>query len=184
MNETAYLIRPAAFRDAAGIVRLVRAHPDELVPRSVSDVLQNIDRFFVAEADGRIVGVVSWGILPELGTAQHPSVELKTLAVDREWRGRGIGAALVRTALARIAELRPEHVLALTFVPEFFRRFGFVEVAKDKFMHKLYTGCVNCTRYDNPFTCPEIAMAKPMAGGADAGATVAAGNSTATAAGA
>jgi N-acetylglutamate synthase-like GNAT family acetyltransferase len=48
-------------------------------------------------------------------------------------------------------------------VPEFFRRFGFAEVPKEKLMHKLYTGCVNCTRYDNPFTCPEIAMAKPMA---------------------
>lgn len=176
MNEADYVIRPAAFRDAAGIVRLIRAHPDELVPRSISDVLQNIDRFLVAEAEGRVVGMVSWSILPELGTAQHPSVELKTLAVDREWRGRGIGEALVRTALARISELRPEHVLALTFVPEFFRRFGFVEVAKDKFMHKLYTGCVNCTRYDNPFTCPEIAMAKPMTVGVDSAATVGAGS--------
>jgi hypothetical protein len=25
-------------------------------------------------------------------------------------------------------------------------------------MHKLYTGCINCTKHANPFTCPEIAM--------------------------
>jgi len=164
MNESPFEIRPAVFRDAAGIVRLIRAHPEELVPRSVSDVLQNIDRFHVAVAGDEIVGVVAWSILPELGTAQHPSVELKTLAVDRNWRKRGVGAALVSRALEHIARLRPEHVLVLTFVPEFFRKFGFTEVSKDKFMHKLYTGCVNCTRYDNPFTCPEIAMAKPIAG--------------------
>ncbi len=164
MSELPYKIRPAAFRDAAGIVRLIRNHPDALVPRSISDVLQNIDRFFVAEAAGAVVGVVSWAILPELGTAQHPSIEMKTLAVDAEWRARGVGAALVRRALDRIEELRPEQALVLTFVPEFFRKFGFAEVSKEKFMHKLYTGCVNCTRYDNPFTCPEIAMAKPMAG--------------------
>lgn len=163
MTDPNAIVRPAAFRDAAGIVRLVRNHPEELVPRSISDVLQNIDRFYVAEAGDAIVGVVSWGILPELGAARHPSIELKTLAVDAAWRGRGIGAALVRRALDRIAELHPEQVLALTFAPEFFRKFGFAEVSKEKFMHKLYTGCANCTRYDNPFTCPEIAMARPMA---------------------
>jgi len=27
-------------------------------------------------------------------------------------------------------------------------------------MHKLYTGCMNCTKHANPFTCPEIAMIK------------------------
>jgi hypothetical protein len=26
-------------------------------------------------------------------------------------------------------------------------------------MHKIYTGCINCTKYDSPFTCPEVAMA-------------------------
>ena len=166
MSESDASVRPAIFRDARAIVGLVRGHPDELVPRSISDILQNIDRFYVAESDGAVVGVVSWGILPELGSAQHPSVELKTLAVDRAMRGRGVGRALVRRALERIAELRPEHVIVLTFAPEFFRRFGFAEVPKEKLMHKLYTGCVNCTRYDNPFTCPEVAMAKSMTNGA------------------
>jgi len=31
-------------------------------------------------------------------------------------------------------------------------------VPKDKVMYKLYTGCINCTKYANPFTCPEKAM--------------------------
>ena len=26
-------------------------------------------------------------------------------------------------------------------------------------MHKLYMGCLNCSKYDSPFTCPEVAMA-------------------------
>jgi amino-acid N-acetyltransferase len=49
-------------------------------------------------------------------------------------------------------------VIALTFAPGFFRRFGFEETSKEGLMHKLYAGCVNCTKYDSPFTCPEIAM--------------------------
>jgi len=30
-------------------------------------------------------------------------------------------------------------------------------------MHKLYTGCINCTKHTDPFTCPEIAMMRPIA---------------------
>ena len=48
--------------------------------------------------------------------------------------------------------------MVLTFAPEFFRQFGFREVPKETLMHKLYMGCINCTKYDSPFTCPEVAM--------------------------
>ncbi len=163
MSEDSFTVRPATFRDAAAIFNLVRSHPNELVPRSISDILQNIDRFYVGETGGVVVGTISWGILPELGSARHPSVELKSLAVSASARRRGLGRALVQCALERVSELKPEQVIVLTFVPEFFRRFGFSEVSKEKMMHKLYTGCVNCTRFDSPFTCPEIAMAKPVA---------------------
>jgi amino-acid N-acetyltransferase len=128
------------------------------VPRSRSDILQNIDRFLVAERNGRIVGVVSWGILPELSAARHPSVEIKSLAVEASARGSGLGRALVEGVLEAVRALQPEQVIALTFSPDFFRRFGFEEVDKRELMHKLYTGCLNCTRYDSPFTCPEVAM--------------------------
>ncbi len=153
-------IREATFADAGAVFALIRANPETLVPRSKSDILQNIDRFLVAAAEGEVVGVVSWGVLPELGSARHPSVEIKSLAVAESARGRGTGRALIEAAIERIEHLRPEQIVALTFVPDFFRRFGFREVAKETLMHKLYTGCLNCTRYDSPFTCPEIAMAR------------------------
>ncbi len=152
------IIRPAVFGDIQLIFNMIREHPDELVPRPMSDIAQNIDRFLVAEQERVIVGMVSWGILPELGSAQHPSIEVKSLAVDARVRGQGIGKALMNAVLARIAQWEPEQVIALTFKPDFFQGFGFEKVAKEKLMHKLYTGCMNCTRYDNPFTCPEIAM--------------------------
>ena len=153
-------VRDATFSDASAIFSLIRSHPEELVPRSKSDILQNIDRFLIGETGGRVAGVVSWGILPELGSARHPSVEIKSLAVEASSRGRGLGRALVLAVIDRIEHFRPEQIVALTFAPDFFRRFGFFEVAKETLMHKLYTGCLNCTRYDSPFTCPEIAMAR------------------------
>ncbi len=164
MNSVPYTIRKAGFGDTGDIFNLIRAHPQELVPRSMNDIIQNTDRFFVAEADGRIVGAVSWGILPEIGRAAHPTVEIKSLAVEAAYRGSGIGRGLVLAAIEHIRTLRPEQIIVLTFAPDFFRKFGFQEIPKERIMHKLYTGCLNCSKYDNPLTCPEIAMALPMSG--------------------
>jgi len=50
----------------------------------------------------------------------------------------------------------------LTLTPEFFATLGFREIPKTRIMHKLYTGCINCTKHTDPFTCPERAMALEM----------------------
>jgi amino-acid N-acetyltransferase len=55
-------------------------------------------------------------------------------------------------------------IIALTFAPDFFRKLGFKEIPKRKLMHKIYMGCINCAKYDSPFTCPEIAMGLTMRG--------------------
>ncbi len=157
-DGTLAVVRSAHFGDTRAIFELIRRHPEELVPRPIGDILQNIDRFLVAETAGHIVGVVSWGVLPELGALEHPSIEIKSLAVDSEQRGAGIGRLLVEEVIRRIRQWEPEQIIALTFKPDFFGKFGFVQVPKETLMHKLYTGCINCTRFESPFTCPEKAM--------------------------
>ena len=158
MKKDRYPIRNASFTDAHAIFALIKKNPNELVPRSISDILQNIDRFLVSEHKGKVVGIVSWAVLPEIGSARHPSVEVKSLAVDASLRGKGLGRKLVETAIKRVGTLHPEQIIVLTFTPEFFKRLGFKEVPKETLMHKLYTGCLNCSKYDSPFTCPEVAM--------------------------
>ena len=164
MSDRNWKVRNAGFEDASAIFNLIRAHPQELVPRSMSDIIQNVDRFLVAESGGRVIGTVSWGILPEIGNAAHPTVEIKSLAVDATARGVGAGRGLVEAAIERVRVFHPEQIIVLTFAPEFFRKFGFAEISKEKIMHKLYTGCLNCSKYDNPLTCPEIAMSLSLSG--------------------
>ena len=41
-------------------------------------------------------------------------------------------------------------------------KLGFSEIPKSKVMHKLYSGCLHCTKHADPFTCPEIAMSKNL----------------------
>jgi amino-acid N-acetyltransferase len=153
------IVRNAGFTDAEGIYALIKAYPKELLARPLSDIAQNIDRFLVCEKGGGIVGVVSWSILPEIGHARHPSVEVKSLAVKKSLRKHGVGARLVKAVIERIKILHPSQIIVLTFTPEFFRKMGFHEVPKASLMHKLYMGCINCAKYDSPFTCPEVAMA-------------------------
>ncbi len=157
MNNT--VIRPAGFEDAEAIFALIRENVDRLLPRPMGDIVQNIDRFLVSEKDGHITGAVSWQILPEIGAPRNPSVEIKSLAVDENHRSSGVGRALVADAVRHIRAIHPAQIVSLTFVPEFFSKLGFRQVEKRDLMHKLYSGCINCTKYDSPFTCPETAMA-------------------------
>jgi len=151
-------IRNAGFEDAGAICALIKEHPREVMPRSISDIVQNIDRFLVCEGRGRIVGTAAWQILPEIGKALHPSIEIKSVSISSHYQHKGIGSALVKVVIQRIKRFHPAQIVVLTFTPEFFRQFGFNEVAKETLMHKLYMGCINCTKYDSPFTCPEVAM--------------------------
>lgn len=156
------IVRNAGFTDAEGIYALIKAYPRELLPRPLSDIVQNIDRFLVCEEKGKIVGTVAWSILPEIGHASSPSVEVKSLAVKKSLRRSGVGSQLVQAAIDRIRVLKPAQVIVLTFTPPFFAKMGFHEVPKASLMHKLYMGCINCAKYDSPFTCPEVAMAMDL----------------------
>ena len=155
-------VRNAAFTDVDAIFSLIKEHPDELLARPTSDIVQNIDRFLVCEKAGVLIGTVSWQILPEIGSSTQPTVEIKSLAVRKDCQGRGIGRALVKEVIGRIKVYEPSQIIALTFTPEFFRKMGFREVPKASLMHKLYMGCINCSKYDSPFTCPEVAMAMAL----------------------
>ena len=113
----------------------------------------------MAETEGVVVGCASYAIHPEIGVPEGATVEVVSVAVDEAWRRRGVGRALVMDVVRRVSPLKPKEVLVLTFAPEFFASLGFVEIAKTEVMHKLYTGCMNCTKHANPYTCPEKAMA-------------------------
>ena len=157
-----FTIRRATLADAERIYAMIHLNRDQLVPRSMGNVVETIDRFFVAEAQGEMVGCATYQIHPEFGDATAATVEVQSLAVKSVFRRRGIGKALVEAIVGRVSAFGPKDIVALTFAPGFFGALGFVEIPKTKVMHKLYTGCINCTKHADPFTCPEIAMIRPF----------------------
>jgi len=115
-----YRIRPAAAGDLAAVASLLRASalPD-------AGVAGDISRFLVAEKDG-VIGVVG------LERAEDDFL-LRSLAVERKWRKRGLGAALVERALRTAGEAGGRAVYLLTATAEkFFRRWGFVRIDRGR----------------------------------------------------
>lgn len=158
-------IRQATLSDAESVFELIQSNRDLLVPRSMGNIVENIDRFVVAERGGEVIGSASYQIHPEIGdTGEAATVEIQSVAVKTEFRRHGVGRDLVEAVIGKVEVFSPREVLVLTFTPEFFKTLGFVEIPKTKVMHKLYTGCINCTKHANPFTCPEIAMTRSVGG--------------------
>ena len=158
MNSSSYSLRDATLADAEKIFALIHLHRDDLVPRPMGDIVAHIDRFSVAEVDGEMVGCAAYMVLPEIGSPLHATVEVQSVAVRAPYRRLGIGRALVKRIMDRVTTFRPAEVLVLTFAPAFFSTLGFHKIPKTQVMHKLYSGCINCTKHANPFTCPEKAM--------------------------
>ena len=157
-------IRAAVLKDAEQIFDLIRSHRDDLISRPVGDIIQNIDRFVVCEVNDAVVGCAAWQILPEIGAPERASVEVQSVAVAEPYRRHHIGTQIVARILDEVRRFKPAQAIVLTFAPKFFATLGFREIPKTQVMHKLYMGCINCTKHANPFTCPEIAMALDLSG--------------------
>ena len=152
-------LRQATLADVESLFSVINEHSDELVPRSRGNIVENIDRFLLAESgDGDVAGCTAYQIWPEIGAPQKATVELQSVAVRAAFRRMGVGRMLVEGALERVRAFSPAEVMVLTLTPPFFEALGFREIPKTRIMHKLYSGCVNCTKHADPFTCPEKAM--------------------------
>ena len=151
-------IRQARLGDAFDIFNLIKANGDRLIVRPIGDIVRNIDRFTVASSGGKIVACASYTVWPEPGDFENSMVELTSVVVRDELRGKGFGAQFVRHLVRQVSRLNPALIIVLTYTPAFFAKLGFTEIPKTEIMHKIYAGCVNCTKQVNPFTCPETAM--------------------------
>ena len=161
---TTHTIRSAVLKDAEQIFELIREHKEDLITRPMGDIIQNIDRFYVAEVNGQVVGCAAYQILPEIGVPERASVEIQSVAVHADYRRHHIGSQIVKHILERVRVFDPAQAIVLTFAPDFFGSLGFKRIEKTQVMHKLYMGCINCTKHANPFTCPEIARALDLRG--------------------
>lgn len=151
-------IRQARLTDINAIYDIIREHPKEVLPRSFHDISAHFDRFYVYD-DGLIRGVISWQVLPSIEPENREfSVEVISFSVHKPDQGRGIGGLLLSHTLKLLRKFGPDRIIALTFHPGFFEKYGFHETSKETLYQKIYQGCIHCTKYKSPLLCPEVAM--------------------------
>ncbi len=127
-----YTIETACPADLPAILEVMRFFNMHHVPSAEMPVL-DIDRFFVARLDGKIVGAAGYTMLSP--------TEGKTtlLGVNPELSGLGIGKALQIARLEAMYELGAQTVLTNADIPDtiawYKKHFGYLEIGRLKKIH-------------------------------------------------
>jgi amino-acid N-acetyltransferase len=144
-------VRAATSDDISGIQVLLNhyAGMGDLLPRTKTDIIANLSHFRVIEHEGNIIAC---------GSLEHFTEELaeiRSLMVASDIKGGGLGRKIVANLIDISKQRNVGRLMALTYVPEFFHKLGFITVEKDIFPEKIWGICVNCYKFHN---CDEIAV--------------------------
>ncbi|MBI4849430.1 MAG: N-acetyltransferase [Nitrospirae bacterium] len=150
-----YQFRKATIKDVKAIHVLVNqfARKEEMLPRSLNEIYENIRDFFICLDDEKIVGAAALHILWE------DLAEVRSVAVASTYQRKGIGGKLVKKCLKDAEALGVEKVFALTYHPGFFKELGFHDVDKDALPQKIWGECLKCHKFPE---CNELAVIKEL----------------------
>ena len=118
------IIRKADIKDVPKMQGLIAgfAKKDLMLARSLIDLYENIRDYFVAEQEKVVIGCCA------LHICWKDLAEVKALAVDEDIHGNGVGRRLVKEALKDAKALSIKKIFCLTYVPGFFKAFGFKKI--------------------------------------------------------
>lgn len=144
-------IQKATIKEAAQIHRLVNsfAARGEMLPRSLSEIYENIRDYYVVRKDSQIIACGALHVLWE------DLAEIKSLAVTGEYQKLGWGYKIVSKCLEEARCLNIPRVFCLTYTPDFFSRCGFKVIDKSKLPQKIWGECFKCPKFPD---CDESAL--------------------------
>lgn len=152
------MIRKARMGDVKAIQKLISdyARKGDMLPRSLSEIYENLRDYFVCVEDGAgIVGSAAIHIMWE------DLAEVRSVAVRDDRMRRGVGTQLVEACISEAIVLGIGRVFALTYKPEFFEKMGFVRVDKAELPQKIWTDCLKCSKFPD---CDEVALVTDLSG--------------------
>jgi len=149
------MIRFATIHDVPRIQEIINAHAElgKMLFKSYAQLYESLRDFAVYEEDGRILGCCALTII------WADLAEVRSLAVDEDHRGRGIGRKLVEWSVDEARRLGIRRLMALTYEQAFFSHLGFEVVPKDALPLKVWSDCVRCPKRDG---CDEIAVVRTL----------------------
>ncbi len=149
------ITRKATMRDIPAMLELINRYAREgiMLPRTEFEMAENIRDFTVAEREGRVLACGALHFYtPTMG-------EVRSIAVDPENKGTGLGRRLVAALEEEARECRLDTLFAFTYVPSFFRKLGFTEVDRSELPLKAWKDCMRCPKFH---CCDELPMIKHL----------------------
>lgn len=148
-------IRKAVMGDAKAIHSLVNkfAKKDDMLPRSLNDIYENIRDFFICTDDDVLIAACALHILWE------DLAEVRSIAVSRQYQSHGIGKKLINLCIKEAKQLGIQKLFALTYHPGYFNKLGFHEIEKNDLPHKIWGDCLKCPKFPD---CSEVAVIKEL----------------------
>lgn len=122
-----------------------------ILERKDDEVATNIRSYIVAKENEKIIGYIA------LHIHTQRVAEIRSLIVAKEHRSKKIGEKMIKEALKEAKKIGiKEDVLVLTYLPDFFKKLGFIEIEKEKIPeHKIWLDCIKCKYFP---ICNEIAL--------------------------
>ena len=144
-------VEKAKIQDVPQIHKLINyfADRDEMLPRSLSDIYENIRDYFVHRKGKRILACAAMHII------WSDLAEIKSVAVAEECQRQGVGTVLVNACLEEAKSLGIPTIFCLTYRPDFFMKFGLSEIDKMELPRKVWTECFRCPKFPD---CGEVAL--------------------------
>ena len=151
------MIRKATIKDVKAIHWLLQEYgkKEELLARPLSELYDHIRDFcvYMDESDKQMIGCCAMQFCWE------DLAEIRSLAVLPENLGKNIGTKLVETVLQEAKSFNVKKVFTLTYKPDFFKQFGFIQIERADLPLKIWTDCIICVKFPD---CDEIAMMKVL----------------------
>ena len=151
------MIRKASIKDVKAIHELLVEYgkKEELLARPLSELYDHVRDFsvYMDEDNKQMIGCCAMQFCWE------DLAEIRSLAVLPEHIGKNIGTKLVETVLEEAKSFSVKKVFTLTYKPDFFKQFGFVQIKRSDLPLKIWTDCIICIKFPD---CDEIAMMKKL----------------------
>ena len=132
MSLTIRQARTSDIKDIRSIIDEYAAGRRLLTKETVT-LYETVQEFTVAELDGKVVGCGAVHVLWE------DLAEVRSVAVDKSVRGKGVGHGILELLIKRATELGVKRIFCLTFETEFFGRHGFKEIQGTPVSPDVYT---------------------------------------------
>lgn len=152
VTETMYIFRKAITNDVEYIHKLINkfAAKDLMLPRSLSEIYENLRDYYVCVDNNIVIGCSSLHIY------WKNLAELRSVAVDESYQGGSIATKLINLCLEEARSLDIKRIFVLTYVPDFFKRHGFHPISKEELPHKIWSECVRCHKFPDCNETPLI----------------------------